>query len=90
MRPSTCTTSASTRRHDDVCDIDGSELYQRDDDSADVVRARYQKQWVEAAAPVLDYYGGRGLVVRIDASLPREQVAAEVDQVIEGLGEAAA
>jgi len=75
---------------DAVCDIDGSELYQRDDDSQDVVRARYQKQWVEAAGPVLDYYDGRGLVVRIDASLPREQVDAEIDQVIEGLGEAAA
>jgi len=73
-----------------VCDIDGSELYQRDDDSEDVVRARYQKQWVEAAGPVLDYYDGRELVVRIDASLPREQVDAEIDQVIEGLGEAAA
>ena len=30
------------------------------------------------------------LVVRIDASLAREQVDAEIDQVIEGLGEAAA
>jgi adenylate kinase len=73
-----------------VCDVDGSELYQRDDDSEDVVRTRYQKQWVEAARPVLEYYDGRGLVVRIDASLPREQVDAEIDQVIEGLGEAAA
>jgi adenylate kinase len=75
---------------DMVCDVDGSELYQRDDDQEDVVRARYQKQWVEAAGPVLDYYDGRGLLVRIDASLPREQVDAEIDQVIEGLGEAAA
>jgi adenylate kinase len=75
---------------DMVCDHDGSELYQRDDDHEDVVRARYQKQWVEAAGAVLDYYEGRGLVVRIDASLPRQQVDAEIDQVIEGLGEAAA
>ena len=52
-----------------VCDIDGSELYQRDDDHEDVVRARYQKQWVDAAGPVLEYYEARGLVVRLDASL---------------------
>jgi adenylate kinase len=77
-------------RAEGVCDLDGSELYQRDDDQEDVVRARYQKQWVDAAAPVLDYYEGRALVVRIDASLAREQVNAEIDQVIEGLGEAAA
>ena len=50
-----------------VCDDDGSELYQRDDDREDVVRARYEKQWVAAATPVLDYYTGRGLVERIDA-----------------------
>jgi adenylate kinase len=73
-----------------VCDIDGSELYQRDDDHEDVVRARYEKQWVAAAGAVLDYYEASGLVVRIDASLPREQVDAEIDQVIDGLGEAAA
>lgn len=73
-----------------VCDIDGSELYQRDDDHEDVVRARYEKQWVAAAGAVLEYYEASGLVVRIDASLPREQVDAEIDQVIDGLGEAAA
>jgi adenylate kinase len=73
-----------------ICDIDGSELYQRDDDHEDVVRARYEKQWVAAAGAVLDYYEASGLVVRIDASLPREQVDAEIDQVIDGLGEAAA
>src|SRR5437016_324090 len=36
---------------DGVCDIDGSELYQREDDQPDVIRTRFQKQWVEAAAP---------------------------------------
>ena len=56
-----------------VCDIDGSELYQRDDDREDVIRARYEKQWVAAATPVLDYYTGQGLVARIDASVPRER-----------------
>jgi adenylate kinase len=62
-----------------VCDIDGSELYQRDDDQPDVVRARYRKQWVDAAAPVLEHYGGRGLTVHIDASAPPDRVAAEID-----------
>ncbi|HET7171713.1 MAG TPA: adenylate kinase [Gaiellales bacterium] len=68
-----------------ICDEDGSELYQRDDDREDVVRARYEKQWVSAAAPVLDYYSGRGLVQRIDASRPRDEVAGEVDGLINGL-----
>ncbi len=69
-----------------VCDIDGSELYQRDDDREDVIRARYEKQWVAAATPVLDYYTGQGLVARIDASVPREDVGRSVDALIDGLG----
>ncbi len=68
-----------------VCDEDGSELYQRDDDHEDVIRARYDKQWVAAAAPVLDYYTGRGLVERIDASRPRDEVAGAVDALIDRL-----
>jgi adenylate kinase len=69
-----------------VCDIDGSELYQRDDDRPDVVRARFQKQWVEAATPVIEYYTARGLVSTVDAGAPREQVAAALDALIDGLG----
>jgi adenylate kinase len=70
---------------DGVCDEDGSELYQRDDDKEDVVRARYEKQWVAAAAPVLEYYTGRGLVERVDASAPRDEVAGDVDRLIDRL-----
>jgi adenylate kinase len=71
---------------DGVCDEDGSELYQREDDHEDVVRARYDKQWVTAAAPVLEYYSGRGLVERIDASRPRDEVGRAVDELIDRLG----
>ena len=67
--------------HDNVCDVDGSELYQREDDAPDVIRARYQKQWVSAAAPVIDYYEDCGLVSFIDAAGSREQVSAELDDL---------
>jgi adenylate kinase len=68
-----------------VCDLDGSELYQRDDDRPDVIRARYEKQWVKAAQPVLDYYRGKGLVDDVDASRPPDEVAREVDGLLDGL-----
>jgi adenylate kinase len=74
-----------TPKVEGVCDIDGSELYQRDDDRPDVIRARYRKQWVDAAAPVLAYYRGRGLVDEIDADQAPDQVAAEVDRLVDGL-----
>ena len=68
-----------------VCDIDGSELYQREDDKPEVIRARYEKQWVQAAAPVLDYYRRRGLVDDVDAAQPPDQVAVAVDRLLDGL-----
>jgi adenylate kinase len=71
---------------DSVCDIDGSELYQRDDDQPEVIRTRFRKQWVEAAAPVIEYYRGRGLVSNLDAAQSREQVSAELDALLDGLG----
>jgi len=70
-----------------ICDIDGSELYQRDDDTEPVIRARYQKQWVEAAKPVVDHYDAAGLVVFIDAGGTREQVSAEIDALLARLGD---
>ena len=69
-----------------VCDVDGSELYQRDDDREEVIRNRYQKQWVEAATPVLEYYRNRGLVSDVDAARPADQVATEVDAILDHLG----
>ncbi|MGN6380465.1 MAG: adenylate kinase [Gaiellales bacterium] len=72
-------------RVEGVCDIDGSELYQRDDDKPDVIRARFRKQWLEAAAPVVAYYRGRGLVDEIDAALTPAQVASTVDALLDGL-----
>jgi adenylate kinase len=69
-----------------VCDIDGSELYQRDDDLPDVVRTRFRKQWVEAAAVVIDYYRGHGLVSSLEASESQDQVSAALDSLLDSLG----
>jgi adenylate kinase len=72
-----------------VCDIDGSELYQREDDREDVIRTRYQVQWVEAAGAVLDHYEAEGLVVFLDAAGSRDEVARELDEILRRLGAAA-
>jgi len=76
---------ANPPREPDVCDIDGSELYQREDDKDEVIRARYEKQWVRAAQPVIDYYDEAGLVVFVDASGSQEQVSTELDALFAGL-----
>ncbi len=72
-----------------ICDIDGSELYHRDDDREDVIRNRYKVQWVDAAGAVLDHYENRGLVVFLDAAGSRADVAGELDEILRRLGQAA-
>ena len=60
-----------------VCDFDGSELYQRDDDKAETVIHRidvYQEQ----TAPLIDYYKQRGTLVEINGFLSIDQVSAEL------------
>jgi adenylate kinase len=72
-----------------ICDTDGSELYQRDDDRPETVRARYRKQWQEAATPVLEYYRNRGIAVDVDAGQPADDVAEVVDRVLDRVADAA-
>jgi len=70
-------------RVEGVCDRDQSELYQREDDREDVIRARYRKQWVDAATPVVEYYRDRGLVVEIAAEDSRDEVGRALDDAID-------
>jgi len=47
-----------------VCDIDGSDLYQRDDDKAETVIYRIQV-YLDQTAPLIAYYRERGILVEI-------------------------
>jgi adenylate kinase len=57
----------------DVCDIDGGELFQRDDDKAETIANRLQV-YAEQTAPLVAYYAGRGMLVGIDATGPVDDV----------------
>ncbi|NPA05836.1 MAG: adenylate kinase [Chloroflexi bacterium] len=56
-----------------VCDYDGSELYQREDDKPETVRRRIQV-YEEQTAPLIDYYRQRGVLVEIDGNRPMDEV----------------
>lgn len=56
-----------------VCDIDGSALYQRDDDQPETVRNRI-RVYEQQTAPVLRYYEMRDVLVEVDGDVPIEQV----------------
>lgn len=60
-----------------VCDFDGSELYQRDDDKAETVKRRVDV-YLEQTSPLIQYYRDRGKLVEIDGTQ-------SIDQVTEGL-----
>lgn len=68
-----------------VCDIDGSELYQRDDDHEDVARGRVAL-FERETSPVRDHYRSLGTpVITIHAELPAAQVEAELVQAVQAL-----
>jgi len=60
-----------------VCDKDGGELYQRDDDKPEVARARLQT-YETLTAPLIDYYEGQGKLVRVNGQQDVEKVTADL------------
>jgi adenylate kinase len=56
-----------------ICDIDGGELFQRDDDKPATIENRLEV-YDEQTAPLIAYYAGRGVLVGIDATGPVDDV----------------
>ena len=54
-------------KHEGRCDVDGTQLVQREDDKPDVVLARLKK-YHEATSPLIDYYESQGLLRRFDGA----------------------
>lgn len=65
-----------------VCDIDGSELYQREDDQKSTVVNRI-KVYSEQTAPLIEYYGNKKLLVKIDGTQAIDQVTKDLLEAIE-------
>ena len=64
-------------RRPGVCDKDGGELYQRDDDKPETVRNRLKVYW-EQTSPLIDYYRSRGVLVEVNGNQPIEAVQADL------------
>ena len=65
------------------CDIDGSELYQRDDDRAETIRARLDLQ-LTSLRDVIDYYDEAGTLRRVDGRRSIDEVTGDLMAAIEG------
>jgi len=68
-----------------VCDVDGSELYQREDDKPETVRRRIEV-YMEQTSPLIEYYREKGLLVELDGTQPidtvTEALLAEIGKVM--------
>jgi adenylate kinase len=64
-----------------VCDIDGSPLYQRNDDKRETVEQRINVYFKQTAS-LIDYYKGKSLLVEVNGSIPIDQVTAEIMKAI--------
>jgi len=59
------------------CDIDGSELYQRDDDQPETVKRRI-RVYTEQTEPLIAFYRQKGVLVEIDGDQEIEPVTASL------------
>ncbi len=64
-----------------ICDIDGSELYQREDDQPATVERRI-KVYVEQTAPLIEYYQKKQLLIEVDGTQPIEVVTEQMMSAI--------
>ncbi len=55
------------------CDLDGSELFQRDDDKAETVETRIEV-YLKQTSPLVEYYRARNKLVEIDGTQTIEKV----------------
>jgi adenylate kinase len=68
-----------------VCDFDGSELYQREDDKTATVERRI-RVYLEQTQPLIAYYTQRNLLVEVDGKKSIEQVTQDLLLALQGNG----
>ncbi len=66
-----------------ICDHDGGELYQREDDKPETVQERL-KVYHEQTSPLINYYRRRGVLVEINGNQPIDAVSADLQAAVVG------
>ncbi len=68
-----------------ICDLDGSELYQRADDQPDTVRKRMDQQ-LGALSEVIEHYRSAGTLSTVDGLQGIDEVAGAIDAALAAAG----
>ncbi len=66
-----------------VCDIDGSELYQRADDYPEAIEKRL-RIWGRENGQLVEYYDSRGLLCRVNADRAPGEITADLVALLQG------
>jgi adenylate kinase len=77
--------TSSPPRVPGVCDLDGSELYQRADDQPETIRNRMAQQ-LGALAEVIEHYRSAGSLATVDGLQGIAEVASAIDVALAGAG----
>ncbi|WP_017729577.1 adenylate kinase [Halalkalibacterium ligniniphilum] len=67
-----------------ICDVDGSELIQRDDDKPETVKKRLEVNQKQAQ-PLIDFYTEKGYLKNINGDQDINKVFEDIDQLLKGL-----
>lgn len=67
-----------------VCDKDGSQLIQRDDDKPETVANRLEVN-LKQAQPLFDFYSEKGYLKRVDGNQSIGKVFEDIDQLLKGI-----
>jgi adenylate kinase len=68
-------------KQEGVCDIEGSPLYQREDDKRETVEQRI-RVYFDQTAPLIDFYKEKGLLVEVNGALQIDEVTEALLKVI--------
>ncbi len=63
------------------CDVCGSDLVQRKDDTVEQLKVRMD-EYEKSTKPVIDFYAGKGVATRIDAARKPEEVFGSIKEVL--------
>ncbi|KMJ56475.1 adenylate kinase, partial [Bacillus sp. LL01] len=67
-----------------VCDVDGKELIQRDDDKPETVKKRLEVNQ-QQAQPLIDFYTEKGYLRTVNGDQDITKVFEDLDELLKGL-----
>jgi adenylate kinase len=70
-------------KHEGICDVDGSELVHRPDDTESVISERLLAYGAQTV-PLVNYYRSRGLLSSVDAMDKADAVSESIKKILDG------